>query len=65
MVDYWYRDDSLALSDAIWKFVEEVLFLYYSDDMAVASDGELNAMLAELRDHSISPLVRLSVHTTL
>jgi len=55
---YWYRDDSLALWDAIWTFVEQVLALYYDDDVAVISDIELTAMIAELRQHSITALVR-------
>jgi len=55
---YWYRDDSLALWDAIWTFVEQVLSLYYDEDVAVISDVELTAMLAELRQHSITALVR-------
>ena len=55
---YWYRDDSLALWDVIWKFVDAVLSLYYKDDVAVLSDGELAAMLAELRQQSLTSLVR-------
>ena len=56
---YWYRDDSLELWDVIWKFVQEVLSLYYNDDLSVVSDGELTAMLSELRQHSITTLVTL------
>ena len=55
---YWYRDDSLALWDVIWKFVDAILSLYYKDDVAVLSDGELAAMLAELRQQSLTSLVR-------
>jgi len=54
---YWYRDDSLVLWDAIWKFVEAILSLYYKDDMAVAADAELSAMLAELRQNAIKSMV--------
>jgi len=56
---YWYRDDSLELWDTIWKFVEEVLSLYYNDDVAVASDAELTTMLCELRQNSVTSLVTL------
>jgi len=55
---YWYRDDSLELWDAIWAFVEQVLSLYYDDELAVISDIELSATIAELRQHSIMSLVR-------
>ena len=61
-VDYWYRDDSLDLWDAIWKFVEEVLSLYYSNDAVIASDGELTMMLSELRYNCTTSLV--CYHTT-
>ena len=58
---YWYRDDSLDLWDAIWAFVEQVLSLYYDDDVAVISDIELTAVISELRQHSITSLVRTLV----
>jgi len=60
---YWYRDDSLVLWDAIWKFVDAVLSLYYKDDMAVVADGELITMLGELRQYSIKSLVCFVLHS--
>jgi len=44
--------------DVIWKFVEQVLSLYYDDDVAVISDVELTPMLADFRQNSITSLVR-------
>jgi len=60
LAGYWYRDDSLDLWDAVWKFVEEILWLYYVDDAAVAADTELNVMLSELSQHTTNTsLVRI------
>ena len=50
LAGYYYRDDALQLWDAISDFTEEVLRCFYADDVAVASDTELQAWAIELAD---------------
>src|SRR5262249_5688138 len=47
--DYPFRDDALASHDAIFRFVDAYVRLYYCDDDAVAGDPEVKAWVAELR----------------
>ena len=46
---YHYRDDALALFDAIGVFVTELLAVYYHDDSDVVNDSELRAWIVELQ----------------
>ena len=45
---YHYRDDALDLWDAIGKFADKVLRIYYKNDAAVAGDDELADFAHEL-----------------
>lgn len=47
---YHYRDDAIALWDAISTFVEQLLHRYYRGDADVQEDTELQAWVAELVD---------------
>jgi arachidonate 5-lipoxygenase len=53
---YWYREDALTLWDAIWKFVEDVLSIYYTESATVCNDDELKAMMQEMRQHGLASL---------
>lgn len=46
--NYHYRDDALALYEAIGTFVQEVLRVYYPGDDTVQQDTELQAWAREL-----------------
>jgi len=52
--EYYYRDDSLALWDAIETFVGEVLKHYYKTDADVASDEELQRWAKEIDNEGYS-----------
>jgi arachidonate 15-lipoxygenase len=46
--DYPYRDDGLLVWDALHRWVEDYLALYYGSDADVAGDYELQGWLREL-----------------
>ncbi len=46
---YHYRDDAIALFDAIGSYVEELLAVFYCGDADVVADVELQAWVAELQ----------------
>lgn len=56
---YHYRDDALALYDAICRFVDELLRVYYPDDDAVQADVELQAWAQELQSPEGARIHRL------
>ncbi len=45
---YHYRDDALMMFDAISRYTEQLLRLYYRSDADVQGDSELEAWVAEL-----------------
>ncbi|MFM2121493.1 MAG: hypothetical protein RL722_2961, partial [Pseudomonadota bacterium] len=45
---YHYRDDALALNEAIRRYVSELLRVFYPDDATVQADTELQAWMHEL-----------------
>jgi arachidonate 5-lipoxygenase len=45
---YWFRDDALALFDAIGEYVAELVGAFYGHDDDVRSDAELQAWAREL-----------------
>ncbi|MBN3313013.1 LOX5 lipoxygenase, partial [Atractosteus spatula] len=46
--DYFYREDSMMLWDAIHSFVSEMVALYYSGDKEVSQDSELQAWIQDI-----------------
>jgi arachidonate 15-lipoxygenase len=46
--DYPYRDDALALWDAIHRWVSDYVAIYYSSDSDITGDYELQAWVQEL-----------------
>ncbi|XP_072588156.1 arachidonate 12-lipoxygenase, 12R-type isoform X2 [Vulpes vulpes] len=45
---YYYRDDSLAVWDALERYVTEIITYYYPCDAAVAGDPELQSWVQEI-----------------
>ncbi|XP_017565454.1 polyunsaturated fatty acid 5-lipoxygenase-like [Pygocentrus nattereri] len=48
--DYFYRDHTLLIWDAIHNFVSRMVSLYYSSDSEVQQDTELQAWIKEIVD---------------
>jgi len=48
LTSYYYRDDCLALWDAIRDFVIDIVCLHYDDDVCVEGDIELESLLRDL-----------------
>ncbi|XP_007950432.1 arachidonate 12-lipoxygenase, 12R-type [Orycteropus afer afer] len=45
---YYYRDDSLAVWDALERYVTEIITYYYPNDAAVEGDPELQCWVQEI-----------------
>ncbi|XP_037665366.1 arachidonate 12-lipoxygenase, 12R-type [Choloepus didactylus] len=45
---YYYRDDSLAVWDALERYVTEIITFYYPSDAAVEGDSELQCWVQEI-----------------
>lgn len=52
LADYHYRDDALAVHEAIERYVAAVMSPWYRTDRDVAEDPELRAWLAEVADEA-------------
>ena len=50
MKNYPYRDDGLAIWDAIYNWVKDYTDLYYKTDADVQNDYELANWVAEISD---------------
>lgn len=48
--NYYYRDDGIAVAEAIRAWAQDVVDLYYGSDQDVLSDPEVQAWIAELAD---------------
>lgn len=52
---YPYRDDALALWDAIEEYVGGVLRCFYRSDADLVNDAEMQAFWSDLRTHGLPP----------
>ncbi|KAG9348135.1 hypothetical protein JZ751_004165 [Albula glossodonta] len=51
LANYHYKDDGMDIWDAIYKFVSEVVYEYYTDDSKIQTDKELKHLVSKIYDY--------------